>query len=333
MINNSKPNNDNCNDYEDDCNHSHNHCNDNDCCHDDHHHNNCCPTPCTTSESCNFKPNCVAKCCNPLVCECEDVEQSHCVPIIAERVFDCSCIKNLQFGEADQINNADIEVQIDNYDKDTMPSGSPICIDKVSTQVESIGIDTAVFPDLSFKVGTQSPILFKPLPGSPGLATDFQAIIKTSNLCCNDHSGIKTKILSTQELIFSGSKATVTITGRIGCTCFRAHYTQAVPFVINGNFPGIHPMSIFSKLCLPKEQKTVKLNLSFSPCISIDCITPDPNFVISPTGKFKVSAEYSFLVDSELTATTTEKLGVFVTDKEIKCNDGSAASGCKSKCH
>ncbi|MGL5086133.1 MAG: hypothetical protein ACRC68_10550, partial [Clostridium sp.] len=270
----------------------------------------------------------------PLVCECEDVEQSHCVPIIAERVFDCSCIKTLLFGSADTINGADIEVQIDNYDVDTMPSGSPICIDKVSTQVESIGIDVGQ-GSLPFKVGTQSQVLFFPLLGSPNLVTDFQAIVKTSNLCCNDHSGIKTKIISTQELIFSGSNATVTITGRIGCTCFRAHYKTVIntPFTINGNFPGIYPMSILSKLCLPKEQKTVKLKLSFSPCISIDCITPAPGFDIDATGKFKVSAEYSFLVDSELTATTTEKLGVFVTDKEIKCNDGSDASGCKSKCH
>lgn len=85
-------------------------------------------------------------------------------------------------------------------------------------------------------------------------------------------------------------------------------------------------MSIFSKLCLPVDKQNISLNLTFSPNLSIDCITPDSSFVISVkdgTASFKVSAEYSFAVDTEIVATIPEKLGVFVTDDEIVCKDGN----------
>lgn len=85
-------------------------------------------------------------------------------------------------------------------------------------------------------------------------------------------------------------------------------------------------MSIFSKLCLPVDNKNISLNLTFNPTLSIDCITPDPSYVISVkdgTASFKVSAEYSFSVDSEIVATIPEKLGVFVTENEIVCKDGN----------
>lgn len=331
MINNSKPHPDNCNDHEDDCNHSSDHCNDVDCCHDDHHHNNCCHTPCTDAEACKLKPNCVAKCCNPLVCECEDVEQSHCVPILAQKIFDCLCLDQLQFAEF-----AGGTFTIENFDATTMKSGMPICIDKVSTTYDFIGTPILPPATLTVKVGKINVPLTAVCP-SATLADCFEGCIKTTKACCDGKEGIKTRISTTAPVAFSITNLVTTVTGRIGCVCFKANSAPGGTQVISGLFPAISDTSIFSKICLPKESTKLKLSLCFDSCLSVDCVVPSPATFTAPAAgaaaTFTADIEVSFLVNSEIIATTSEKLGVFVTDKDIKCHTGSSDSGCKSKCH
>lgn len=290
----------------------------------------CCScVPCCTGEGARcakLKPNCKTECCSPIVCENSDIESAKCIPIMAERILDYNCMNNTQFGESDEINGQPIKIIIDNYDPTTMISGMPICIDKVSVFVSSIGIADDTLP---FKVGQQNPVYFTAVTGSGELNTQYQAIV-TTNCSCGNCFGTKTRVASTTPLIFSGQDLRVVVTGRIGCTCFVGHLSIDQPYVINGNVPGIYPMSVFTKICLPRECKNVTLSLSFTPCVSIDCVIPDPSYVITESegvATFNVSAEYSFSVDTEITDTVTEKLGVFVSSGDISCSGGP-----KSRC-
>lgn len=301
-----------------------------DYCNDD-----CCKHDCCKNESCecyndwcdpngyfcNYKKNCGPKCCTPLDCGPADIQNARCVPIIADKIYDCVTTENLQYGESSTINSLPIQITIDNYDATTMISGMPICIDKISTHIDAIGI---TLPNLEFKVGSQTPVEFVPVNGSSSVATDFKAILNTTGSCCDFGLGTKTKVSSNSPLIFSGVNGRVAVTGRIGRTCFKGSFSALTTFEINDNFPGIYPLNLFTKLCLPSDQRSINLNLSFYPSLLIECITPDPSFAITvPAGvaTFNVSAEYSFLVRTELSASTIEKLGVFVSNNEVACRD------------
>lgn len=286
-----------------------------------------CSTPscqqdcCLSNDACNFKDNCSTQCCKGMKCKNSDIEDDECVPIMVNRIFDCICVNSTQFGQDDTISGAPISIIIDNFDPKTMISGTPICIDKISTSVNNVGL---LDDSLLFKVG-QNSVEFDSLPSPGDLITGYEARVSTTDSCECDY-GIKTRISSTGPLIFYGSNLRVIVTGKIGCVPFIGHFILDKQYAINDNLNGIYPMSIFSKLCLPVDNKNISLNLIFNPTLSIDCITPDPSYVISVkdgTASFKVSAEYSFSVDSEIVATIPEKLGVFVTENEIVCKDGN----------
>lgn len=276
---------------------------------------------CLADDSCNFKNNCTTQCCTSMKCENSDIEDAECVPIIADRIFDCICTNSTQFGQDDKLCGKPLKIVIDNYDADKMISGAPICINQISTSINNIGIQEN---DLSFKVG-QYPVEFESVSGSGELVIAYGAIVSTTNSCECDY-GIKTRISSNEQLKFKGSNLKIMVTGKIGCVPFAGHFIEDQAFDINGDLNGIYPMSIFSKLCLPVDKQNINLDLSFNPVLSIDCITPDPECSIEVDGdsaSFKATVEYSFSVDTEIIATISEKLGVFVTGNEVVCKSGN----------
>lgn len=302
--------------------------------------------PC--EQSCiDMKKNCEADCCKELEVKCDCIDRAECVPILAERIFDCACVESVQFAEGD------IDFTIDNWEPCMYKDGATICIDKIGLTYDFIGLAD---PEItSIRLDGENNFIFQPPVGSGytgctdedtndpedgTLYEEYVSVIATPASCCNKkrENGVKIRVFGTGLRLFV-CNAEIIVTGRIGTKQFRGSFKfdgePGCPFEIT-SIPGINPLSIYGKVCAPSGSDKTSMHLEFSPCASIECVHANQRYVEpedpdeAPT--FNASVEGSLLVNTTITTTVLQKLAVFTSPRGFDCHKETHESGCKSKC-
>lgn len=303
--------------------------------------------PC--EQSCvDLKPNCEAECCKQLEVKCDSIDCAECVPILAERIFDCTCLESVQFAEGD------LDFTIENWESCMYKDGASICVDKVGLSYDFIGLAD---PEItSIRLDGEDNYIFQPPVGSgyTGCADDqtqdpengtlyeeYVSILSSPGSCCGKRKrekGVKVRVFGTGLRLFV-CNAEIVVSGRIGAKPFKGSFKfngePGSPFEIT-SIPGINPLSIYGKVCTPSDNNKTSLHIEFKPCVSIECVHSNQRYVEpedpEETPTFNASVEGSLLVNTTLTTTVLQKLAVFTSPRGIECHNGNRESGCKSEC-
>lgn len=294
-----------------------------------------------------LKENCESECCEKLKVRCDCIDKAECVPILSERIFDCICLESVQFAEGD------VEFVIENWEAGCYRDGSNICIDKVGITYDFIGAIDTDLPGI--RVDGDNNFIFQPPVGSGytgctdincpdeedgTLYDEYVSILTSQKFCCDKRksSGVKVRIFGSGIRLYV-CNAIISVVGRIGNKPFRGTFKfegcPGHPFEIT-SIPGINPLSVYGRLCVPAGMGRTTVYMELKPCASIDCVQALEPYM-EPQGPnqeatFLASVEGSLLVNTILTSTVTEKLAVFTTPNGVECHKGNKESGCKSEC-
>lgn len=245
-----------------------------------------CEEPCI-----DLKPNCDTDCCKELECEYDCIDRAECVPILAERIYDCTCVETVQFAEGE------IDFTIENWEPCMYKDGSAICIDKVGLTYDFIGL---IDPEITtIRLDGENNFIFQPPVGSGytgctnentsdsedgTLYEEYVSIISTPSSCCNKkrEKGVKIRVFGTNLRLFV-CNAEIVVSGRIGAKPFRGSFKfdgePGAPFEIT-SIPGINPISVYGRVCAPSGNDKTTMHLEFQPCVSIDCVHANQRYKI-----------------------------------------------------
>lgn len=301
-----------------------------------------------------LRKNCNSRCCEELECECPDINNASCTPILSERIFDCISLEDEQSSFVDCVT-----FTIDD-DHGQFREGERICIDRVGVTYKFIGLKDT-HPNVVLVDNT--PYLFVPPTGSifrgcnKPLFDEAEATVVTGKFCCDrdDRPGVKTRIVE-KDLEFFACELKITVVGRIGCRKFVAvkdfdrssHHHEdedeniancpvKCPKVVSLDDLGFKPITFVGRMCLPAGPRKSTVHEEFDVCLSADCVTPIcENFVrddrCDGRSRFKASVEFSLLIRKSIFSTIREKLAVFTTPAGVRCHNGSLDNSCREKC-
>lgn len=305
--------------------------------------------------------------CNPLYSEeleidCRDIGDPECVAILAEKIYDCVNVENLQF--VDKKHTFIIDSYDENDPRYSYETGDPICIDAISLCYDYIGIkDDSTEPVERSKCtdsGTISisydlqPRCLCATPGSEyiineyvSLYSEFEGSIEMSNTRkCNtkimDERVITKARIFKPAINYYAHNLTLRVKGRIGCRKFTAtadlldmeecgnlvKITSAADLGLN-----FVPVNLYGRISRPANEK-VNLQVEVTTCLSADCVETNDTFDeccydrYTEKPIFTAVVGYSFLVNHKLRHTTEEELAVFVNPNGVRCNEDDRTSEC-----
>lgn len=295
------------------------------------------------NESCEdscieLRPNCDSYCCEELECKCDCIDKAECMPILAERIFDCAHVESVQFAEGD------IDFTIDNWEPCMYRDGASIYIEKIGLTYDFIGlIDPYI---TSIRLNGANNFVFQPPVGSGytgctdeysqdledgTLYKEYVSVVSTTSSCCHKEreKGVNIRVFGTSLRLFV-CNAEIVVSGKIGERPFSGSFKfddePGSPFEIT-SIPGINPFSVYGKVCAPSGSDKTSMYLEFDPCISIECVHSNQRYVEpedpyeAPT--FNASVEGSLLVNTTITTTLIQKLVVFTNPRGFECHKES----------
>ena len=86
----------------------------------------------------NYKDHCDPVYSEELEVECGNIDTADCVAILAEKIFDCNTLQNLQF--IDKEHNFTIDSYVEDDPRYCYRDGDSVCIDSISLCYDHIGI-------------------------------------------------------------------------------------------------------------------------------------------------------------------------------------------------
>lgn len=249
------------------------------------------------SEDDCFKPNCTPDLSKEIEVRCTDICNAKCVGILAEKIFDCVYLENLQFADKDEV------FVIDNYDPNDRcryqyRAGDPIYIDDIALYYDYIGIeddDTAEGANIGegnicVRYDMENTIL-SAVPGNAhkacnypdnvrevndgmqstvNLYDEFEGGVSNTKTKCNAESGnptSKSRVFK-QGVRFYVDNLKVRIRGRIGASPFTAtkDYTCFGDVLGDGTRFAVNPVEITKKDTLDNGDGCGKgVGLNFTP--------------------------------------------------------------------
>ena len=300
-------------------------------------------------------PNqCKEKCCYPKEVRCGDIHCARCIPIIAERVFDCVCLES---GGMKYIKDLEFEITSNGKYQD----GDEICIDNIAVSYGFIGLRNNRCnsgPGAPLEVivdnSPDNPIEFMPPECSPSarcwfdggkktLYNTYSASLIATNLDCCE-KGKKSKIAE-EELAFYVCDLVIYVYGKIGCEPFTAKTDRFSGKLADFGGNGFKDIDFLGTVCFPSGKTCVNMELKFDGCISVDCVTPKCKYHECDNNcndddysgrekekKFEASVLASLLVTQQVYVTVKEELAVYTTPGKIACKNGNISSSCDSQC-
>lgn len=293
--------------------------------------------PCFEDKCNKYKKNCKsAEPCTNISIDFVDIKDAECVPIIANRIYDCVRTRCEQF-----LQHQDVNFSIDCYGEE-YDEGAPIILEKIAVSYDFIGY---VADEFFAKVGTDR-LKFNAVPGSgfttsEGIELFDRYVVQVPGKKClryksyDKHScGTKTRILTDQIELYAANLKIRAI-GRIGCKKISAiacledldeHGKETGVFALS-QLTG-SKSSIYGKVCLPDDSKNKSIFLEIRNEISIDCVEPNGCYteVEYEQGNFSATIEGAILLSNTLTPTVEDKLAVFIIPSGLEYND---CKGCK----
>lgn len=294
---------------------------------------NDCDECCGTEQS-SFGPleknNCQDKACQPLEVTAQrtDIRHARCIPILAERIYDCT---NIESGGMKYIPlTFNITSDLTNYSQ-----GDEICIKKISVAYDFIGLvnnDENPLPVIVDNISAEQD--FKPTDCSPSVTCGGNILYNTygksveTNLnqqCCE--KGRKSKIAVT-DAEFYVCNLQIFVTGKIGCNCFEASTSSYSGTLANfgGLEKGLKSLDFLGNLCYPTGPSCLNMELKFQSCIGVDCVTASEKY---SDITFDASALVSLFSNLRVYSTVQEELVVYTTNNRINCNDENCDKGDK----
>lgn len=305
-----------------------------------------------------YKDNCDPVYSEELEVECGNIYTADCVAILAEKIYDCTTLQNLQF--IDKKHNFIIDSYVEDDPRYSYRDGDLVCIDSIALCYDHIGIkDDATEEDAECDCNDDRNITIsynlknKCLEASVGLGyiagdtvlyDEFEGVI--SNVVtrrCNVESITEEPI--TKARVFKAGinyyvhNLSLKIRGRIGCRRFtgiaqiEADY-DGVTKITSAAEEGLNfcPVNLCGRISRPVKEKT-KLKIELDTCLSADCVETNDLFDSTNCdreGNPQISAVvgYSFLVNHKLRHTTEEELAVFVSNKSIQCDENDNDLDC-----
>ena len=305
-------------------------------------------TCCVKDNNCNYKENCNANegCSGISVSVC-DINLAECVPILAERIYDCILQSSEQFMAGDEI-----DFVIDCWNENNYGEDQPICINKIAVNYDFIGARLSdldgdgVEDGISVKIGSAnnktsfmptSAACYRTGGDNPiNLYSKFVTVVPGKRFI-SDQGATKVKVL-TDGIELYAANLRISVIGKIGCRRFSATSVLRDKDE-DGNDLGYNALnlnrltgsnpSVYGRVCIPNNSESKSLYLEFNHHISVDCVTANSVYTdlgidgegneVAP-GHFRASIEGSLLLKNILTPTTTEKLVVFTIPDEIDCD-------------
>lgn len=305
--------------------------NDNDCCGAELNHNNCGKDCCGPELKNN---NCNKECCKPKELDCNymDIRRAKCIPILAERIFDCVDTK------AERMRYIPLEFTIVTppMTQEQYVTGSEICIKKIGVSYDFIGL---VSDPGESCTENQLPVIidilpgvqcFDPAPCSPSYTCGETDLYNTytytfepsineelNGLC--DNKGIKSKI-AINGAPFYVCNLRINVYGKIGCLDFEG-YTGPYSVLLQdlgGIDNGIRPLDFIETMCFPANGcPTVELN--FRNKLDVDCIRVNDRFDEN-TFTFTGLTLVSLVSKLQAYSTIREELVVYTTPHGFVCD-------------
>lgn len=284
--------------------------------------NNCIDKHSNCYDEISFKKNCNLGCCNNIVVKDIDIYQAECVPVLAERIFDCITLEDFKY----RVENS--EFNIVPTSKYSYDEGAPICIDKVGVGYDFIGI---LEPQKQELVNSES-VTFSAQVGTGYTCcnqTFYNEYIAsfTTNKCCSaiaNKKGIASRILE-NDVQFYICNLQITLIGNIGNKPFKAVseiYTGAI-------FDGTS-LDFCGRICLPKGAKKSTIIEEYEGCLSVECVTTEDSYS-SGSDSFTAAVEFLLVVEKTMYSTLTEKLAVFTLPNAVMCHCGEESHVCENE--
>lgn len=277
--------------------------------------------------------NCAKECCKPKELDCNymDIRKAKCIPILAERIYDCVDTK------AERMRYIPLTFTIKDIPmtQEQYTNGSEICIRKISVSYDFIGLvndaDSAFPPQLPVIIDIlPDEQLFVPASCSPTytcggniLYNTYTYTFETSineelNGLCNN-KGIKSKIAITSAEFYV-CNLRINVCGKIGCLDFEA-YTE--PYSgplqdLGGMDEGIRPLDFIETMCFPANGCPT-IELSFRSKLDVDCIRVNDKYD-DTTNEFTGLTLISLTSKLQAYSTIKEELAVYTTPHGFVCD-------------
>lgn len=305
-----------------------------------------------------YKDNCDPVYSEELEVECGDIASAECVAILAEKIYDCTTLQNLQF--VDKEHDFTIDSYVEDDPRYCYRDGDSVCIDSIALCYDHIGIKDDVTEGreeadcdeegnitisynlrnrcLEASVGTGY------LAGNTTLYNEFEGTISNSaSKRCNAESAGEEPV--TKARVFKAGinyyahNLSLKIRGRIGCRRFTGTAVidsddDGLTTITSAAEDGLNfcPVNLYGRVSRPANDKA-KLKVDLDTCLSADCAETNDVFDSTCTdkdGNPQISAVvgYSFLVNHKLRHTTEEELAVFVNSNGVECNQVDNESDC-----
>jgi hypothetical protein len=291
-----------------------------------------CDECCNSSQT---KPNnCNTGCCKPAEYDYVDIQQAKCIPILAQRIYDC---ENVQANAMRYI-NLDFNITSTPPFGQTYTEGAEICINKIAVTYDFIGISSDTLPVIIDTIGT---ILFgatgcsvtcesedSAIPDETLYNRFSQDVDSVTNISCRN-KGQKSRIV-VPDVSFYVCNLRIYAYGKIGCVNFTAStepYSGELSELGGGIDTGIRALDFIGTICLPTGNNCSNVDLKFTSNLDMDCIKPISS-TYDGTGGFEASTLASLAVNLKEYATISEELVVYTTPNGVICNNN-----CNNTCN
>lgn len=284
---------------------------------------------CCKSEHHYFEENqCKEKCCEPkeIKCSPHSIDRAKCIPILTDRIFDC---KRVHHEQVAYLPNVKFYIISDCKYED----GAKICIEKVSTEYDFIGLQT--IPQVIVDNNKSDKFIPSLNSGSHtckdtntgekfNIYNSFTGYITTSDGdCCKE--GVSKKIVE-QNLEFYVCNLRIAVKGTIGCKEFKAITKPYSGSLVKAGFK---LADFYGRLCFPQGRNSVTIDEIFESCISADCVSALSEYNCDCPECFRASIVASFASEKTVSELVKEKLIVFATPHGLYCDNGDIMSHCR----
>lgn len=306
----------------------------------------------------NYKDNCDPVYSEELEVECGNIDTADCVAILAEKIFDCTTLQNLQF--IDKEHNFTIDSYIEDDPRYCYRDGDSVCIDSISLCYDHIGIKDDVAEEnaeadcnddgnitISYNLKNrclEASVGSGYVAGDTVLYDEFEGVISNPDTRrCNAESTTETPV--TKARVFKAGinyyahNLCLKIRGRIGCRRFTGTAQiesddDGITKITSASDEGLNfcPVNLYGRISRPADTKA-KLKVELDTCLSADCVETNDLFDSTncdDEGNPQITAVvgYSFLVNHKLRHTTEEELAVFVSRNGVRCTEPENDSDC-----
>lgn len=306
----------------------------------------------------NYKDNCDPVYSEELEVECGNIYTADCVAILAEKIYDCTTLQNLQF--IDKEHSFTIDSYVEDDPRYSYRDGDSVCIDSIALCYDHIGIKDDETEEnaecdcnddgnitISYNLKNrclEASVGSAYVAGDTTLYDEFEGVISNAaTRRCNAESTTEAPV--TKARVFKAGinyyahNLSLKIRGRIGCRRFTGTAEieaddDGITKITSAAEEGLNfcPVNLYGRISRPANEKA-KLKVELDTCLSADCVETNDLFDSTNCdreGNPQITAVvgYSFLVNHKLRHTTEEELAVFVSNKDVKCNETDNDSDC-----